>query len=225
MGNSIEYGPGLVRIGASTTEAAEVAKQRRVEAQKVRIAETAGRPRAAKVARQRAQVVRQGWSRRARGRMLRSYLSLDLAPLVREDGNLVLVTLTLPRNWEQLAPTGDAWMRLVDRFLARLGRAFPGCGSGLIKTEFQRRGAPHLMMLTVAPRGLGRHGRGRAAVQLPFQDWVSLAWADVVGTSGPERSQHEAAGTQVKLWSGEPVAAIAYYAKYAQKGSGTGRRH
>ena len=62
-------------------------------------------------------------------------------------------------------------------------------------------------------------------MELPFREWVAIVWADVVGTTGKQRELHEAAGTQVRLWEGDPVSAIPYFAKYSLKSGAGSRRH
>ncbi|HVV77347.1 MAG TPA: hypothetical protein VHC43_15055 [Mycobacteriales bacterium] len=188
------------------------------------IAESAGRPRPRAAApRQRSSRVYAGWDRRARARMLRAFLSLDLSPLARLDRGLSMVTLTLPTDWERYASTGAAWAALLRKFWQRFDRAFPDRRAALVKTEFQRRGAPHCHILLSAPLTLVPFGRGNARRLVSFREWVSLKWADVVGAEGSDRAAHERAGTQVKPWSGAAASAVSYYAKYAVKGSA--RRH
>lgn len=222
---TLEHGPGLVRIGVATAARSEAASRARLSRKIADTARNAGRPRAdsSAVGGLRAPIVREGWRPRSRVRMLRTYLSLDLAPLQREDGVLSLVTLTLPADWVSLAPSGAVWMRLVTRFFARLDRAWPSYGAALYKTEYQRRGAPHLHALVSAPPGVARVGRGTQSREVPFRAWVALAWADVVAAPAGQRELHEAAGTQVRPWLGDPRSAVNYWAKYVAKT--TGVRH
>lgn len=113
------------------------------------------------------------WSRKSRANMVRRLSTLDYEPMVAQ-GTPAMVTLTLPENWLAYAPNGKAFKRLLSRWLDRYARAWGERLRGLWKLEFQRRGAPHLHILTVPRQGTDR------TYGLRWRDWVGRSWADVV---------------------------------------------
>ncbi len=128
------------------------------------------------------------WSGKSRTNMVRTFCAIDWEPFVKavELGACpALVTLTLPGDWLAVAPTGEAFKSLVNRLRKRFDRAW-GCHmSGPWKLEFQRRGAPHLHILTVPPVGVD------SISGLPFAEWLSKTWADVVSSSNEPDRGHE----------------------------------
>lgn len=142
-----------------------------------------------------------GWSAKSRVRMLQTVASLDYSDWLRTEGTLAMVTLTLPGNWEILAPDGATFKRLVEKFRRRWVRATGLPWRLLWKLEFQGRGAPHwhaLMRVPVFVKGM------------IFTEWLSQTWADVCDASktidrwdkktdrgSSEYSRHLAAGTAV----------------------------
>jgi hypothetical protein len=112
-----------------------------------------------------------------------------------------------------VAPSGEAFKLLVNKFRKRYAFAWGVQMAGPWKMEFQRRGAPHLHVLTVPPLGLS------AGSQLPFAEWLSKTWADVVNAPDPEeRRKHELAGTGVDyeetLRYGDPKRIAVYFSKH-----------
>jgi hypothetical protein len=119
------------------------------------------------------------WSRKSIRNMTERLMTLDYRPLV-EAGTPALCTLTLPDEWEQYAPTGKAFHRLIRNFQKRYARAWGRELVGVWKLEFQRRGAPHLHMLIVPQLGAAKCGR-------TWRRWYSETWADVLGVTGETR--------------------------------------
>lgn len=123
----------------------------------------------------------------------------------------VMGTLTLPGEWESVAPDGRAMKRLLkawrkrwERMLAQLGVTGHGA---LWFLEFQRRGAPHVHFLAWGD-GLSEHVR-------TLRQWAGVAWAEVCAHSDPtEYAKHVRAGTQVSLLRHPDFR---YAAKYAAK--------
>lgn len=128
------------------------------------------------------------WSRKSRANMAKILGSLDFTRWGQESGALAMVTLTLPGSWEIVAPDGASFKKLVDKFRKRWLRAGMEWVC-LWKLEFQKRGAPHWHALMRVP----------ALVQgVPFEQWLSRTWADVVAHPDPEEyAKHLAAGTGV----------------------------
>lgn len=168
------------------------------------------------------------WSARSRARMFQRIAQLDLSTWADDEGTLAMVTLTLPGQWEHLAPTGKAFKALVRAFGHRWRRAV-GPLRGLWKLEFQRRGAPHLHALMRVPVLVDGES---------FDRWLSRTWAEVVKADdtichrcGPvaacdckvpdtERTRHERAGTGID-YSGQrfsdPRRIATYFAGHSSK--------
>lgn len=113
------------------------------------------------------------WSARSRSRMSELVGSLDYSDWLQTDGALAMVTLTLPGKWQDVAPDGKTFKKLLKRFEMRWRRAI-GPWRLLWKLEFQRRGAPHWHALMRVPALVG---------DFTFEEWLSQTWADVVGAS------------------------------------------
>lgn len=109
------------------------------------------------------------WSSRSRANMAATIGSLDLSDW-NADGRraLMFITLTLPGEWQQVAPTGAAFKRIMDNFRRAWDRRL-GKLMGVWKLEFQERGAPHLHILATAPARIG----GRLAYKWIAQQWVA----------------------------------------------------
>lgn len=114
------------------------------------------------------------WSRDSRARMVRSIAELDYSRWGDDGGVLALVTLTLPGDWERVAPTGRDFKRFIEVLRRRWARRI-GPWRGLWKLEFQRRGAPHLHALMRVPAFVGV-GPQRET----FERWLSRTWAEIV---------------------------------------------
>lgn len=187
-----------------------------------------GRQRVGKAAATSTRSVVTSWTRRSRSRMTLKLASLDYAPLF-ELGTPAMVTLTLPGDWLTVAPTGRAFKQLVDRFFRRLERAYGREAARLVwKLEFQLRGAPHLHAFMVPPTVLARCSCCRR--ELPFRQWLSHTWADVVGhPDAGERAKHLAAGTGVDYREGlrarDPKRLAVYFSKHGGAAGGKEYQH
>lgn len=128
------------------------------------------------------------WSKKSRMRMVKTLAQLDYSDWVLTGGVLAMVTLTLPGEWESVAPTGKHFKNMIKKFEKRWTRSI-GPWKNLWKLEFQGRGAAHFHMLTMIP----------ALVDgVRFEQWVSKAWADCVAHPDPvEYAKHLSAGTGV----------------------------
>lgn len=176
-----------------------------------------------------------GWSTRSRARMVSAFAGVDVSPLFAGSaGWPVMVTLTLPCCWVRVAPTAADFQAAFRRFQMRYVRAW-GDFRCLWKLEFQSRHpearcsceycagvddgrAPHLHLFIAEPAGLSM---GRQ--QLPFREWLSLAWADSVAHPDPgQRAAHIRAGTGVDLPSGlrarDPRRLAVYFSKHSGAG-------
>ena len=180
-----------------------------------------------------------GWSRRSRARMIRRLAEIDWTEMFGR-GLPAMVTLTYPGDWETVVPTGRAAKRHLQTFFKRFARAWGVDWVGVWKLEFQRRGAPHMHLFMVPPQGLaGAHleEEHRAALAawvpgspkprrrpvafdgLPFYEWLSATWADIVAHPDPEqRRRHQLAGTGVDFAEGmrsaDPKRLAIYFAKH-----------
>ena len=227
----IEIFPGLIRLTAPDLNRRERTANRQADAPVMVPAETDTSP----------GIVRD-WSRRSRSRMVSSIAELDLVPLVSQEGELAMLTLTYPGDWESVAPDGETVKRHLIAFFRRFERAFGVKIICLWKLEFQRRGAPHFHILMMIPPGRAgadreleymrrmaewergeRSARPRRKVQLgdglPFQQWVGLVWADIVDAQDEnERLLHEAAGTSIDYSEGQrahdPKRIAVYFGKH-----------
>jgi hypothetical protein len=142
--------------------------------------------------------------------MLKTLFSLDYSPLFADAKRTpVMVTLTYPGEWESVAPNGQAAKRHLSMFRKRYLRAFDEAFNGVWKLEFQRRGAPHIHILTSVKSDLGL-----------FQLWVSKAWAEIVNhPDEKQKEKHLKAGTQVQAWydffRDKPYLIAHYFGKHA----------
>lgn len=113
------------------------------------------------------------WSARSRSRMAELVGSLDYSEWTQNDGTLAMNTLTLPDRWQEVAPDGKTFKKLLRRYELRFRRSI-GDWRCLWKLEFQGRGAPHWHALMRVPALVGRE---------TFEEWNARTWADVVGAS------------------------------------------
>jgi hypothetical protein len=111
------------------------------------------------------------WSGRSRARMFTTVPQLDLSEWTDASGDLAMVTLTLPGDWQAVAPTGRDFKAAIERFRSRMTRAGLDVRC-LWKLEFQRRGAAHWHSLMRVPALV----RGET-----FESWLSRTWAACVG--------------------------------------------
>ena len=167
------------------------------------------------------------WSRKSRRRMMRRVAELDYAQLMAlEDRGWTpsMITLTLPDEWERVAPTNAAWMAHVTEFRKRFARKWGHALIGLWKKEFQGRGAPHLHVYTCVPPGTTVLRRvGHPAVEVDFGEWARLVWADIVAHPNPEhRRRHRERGVHVDTYEGMRASNPRRLAKYFLKHSAPG---
>lgn len=174
------------------------------------------------------------WSRGSRRRMVRRIAELDFSAWSQDGGNLAMVTLTLPGEWQMVAPTGQVWKRLIDVLRKRWLREVGTPWRGLWKMEFQGRGAPHQHMLMRVPVfALTRDPDDPDKREL-FQRWLSRAWADICRAAVYARSdgdglayesmgeydRHLVAGTSIdfsgKKFS-DPRRTAIYFLKHSTK--------
>lgn len=228
----IEIYPGLVRLTAPDLNRRERTANRQADAPAIIPAERDD---------DSVRMVK-GWSRRSRSRMVSSIAELDLAPMLVQPGQLGMVTLMYPGDWEAVAPDGPTVKEHLHAFFKRFERAFGVKIMCIWKLEFQRRGAPHLHILMMIPPGRAGEDReleymrrmtewknGERAARprlkksvgdgLRFHEWLSLTWADIVDApSETERLLHEAAGTGVDYSEGQrardPKRAAVYFGKH-----------
>jgi len=157
--------------------------------------------------------VMRSWSRRSKGRLVRSVCHLDFRPLFAA-GWPVMVTLTYSRSWEVQAPTGKTAKRHLGSLRRSYERRFGFPPPALWKLEFQRRGAPHFHLLIPVPHGvlLGE-----------FRLWLSETWAAIVDAdcrargvrcSADERMSHLMAGTGVDHREGARMRDVKRIAVY-----------
>jgi hypothetical protein len=150
--------------------------------------------------------------------MMRTFAELDYAPL--DDGGVpAMVTLTLPGDWEVVAPTAKRFKRHFLTWRKRYERAWGSEWVGLWKLEFQGRGAPHLHLYMSIPRGT----RVMSSGAVDFRTWCRLTWADVVGHPDAEqRRRHRLAGTRVDVMAGmkasDPKRLAVYFGKHSSPG-------
>jgi len=152
-----------------------------------------------------------GWSRKSRNRMQLRLGSLDWTPLFEDGLEPAMITLTLPGNWEELAPTPVDFRAMVARFRSAYVAAWGTASTGVWKLEFQRRGAPHLHILMTPPAGVAQD-----SYPYEFRHWLSMAWARSVDAKGEDRVKHEKAGTGVD-YVGEAYRNPRLIAKYFGK--------
>ena len=152
--------------------------------------------------------------------MVSRLLTLDYTPLFGT-GNRppAMITLTYPNDWETVVPNGSIFKSHIQAFLRRYEHDFGEAFVGLWKMEFQRRGAPHLHILTSLPDAAW-----------VIRDWASWAWADIVNHPEPaERVKHEAAGTRVDEWLDFPVfdahLIAIYFSKHSSPNSNSAKEY
>ena len=102
------------------------------------------------------------------------------------EGQVDLVTLTMPRRWPESPAVCAALFRTWTK---RLRRKYPEC-CVIWKREWQRRGAPHWHLMVIHPvaSGLGL----RCVID---REWLSASWNDVVA---PGDADHLRAGTKLE---------------------------
>jgi hypothetical protein len=169
------------------------------------------------------------WSRKSRARMTRTLAELGYDALLRMGLRLPMTTLTYPGDWETVAPSGTVAKRHLSMLFKRFVRAWGFEWLGIWKIEFQRRGAPHFHLWGPEPEGTAGELRRMTQLRyrpavgdgLPYREWLSAVWADVVAHPDPEqRRRHLLAGTAVDHREGErmrdPRRLAIYFTKHGQ---------
>lgn len=167
-----------------------------------------------------------GWSRKSRANMVRALCELDYQPMLGDPTRLpAMVTLTYPGDWLAVAPDGKTVKAHLRALRRRYERAWEEPLTAVWKLEFQRRGAPHFHLLLVPPHGVARQPGARATAAarvgagLPFREWLSAVWADIVDHPDPEeKRRHFLAGTGVDFAEGlkarDPKRVAVYFTKH-----------
>lgn len=211
----IEVAPGLVRITAPNLSRREATANRNADAPIMPVDESETTPR-----------LISEWSRKSRARMIARLAELDYSPMMDRVEFPAMVTLTYPGEWEELVPNGKVAKKHLHSFFKRFERAWGEEWTGIWKMEFQRRGAPHFHLFMPIPQGkagdhfnkLGQRYRPFVGVRKPFYKWLSLVWADIVGSTGEQRRRHLAAGTGVDFAEGlrarDPKRLAVYFSKH-----------
>jgi hypothetical protein len=154
------------------------------------------------------------WSRKSRSSMVSRLCSLDYSQMLGDASKLgAMITLTYPRDWQNLAPNGAIAKNHLRLFQKRYARQFGAPLVGIWKMEFQRRGAPHFHIFCVPPIGVD------------FRRWLSETWTNIVAPPDPtERQKHLNAGTGLDYEQGlrsyDPKRVAVYFSKHASAGFG-----
>jgi hypothetical protein len=170
------------------------------------------------------------WSAESRANMTKTLSMLDYSPLVAlcATGRIpAMVSLTYPGDWLTVAPDPQTTIKQLTAFRKRYARAWGEDLIGTWKREFQDRHAVHFHMYMVPPWGLAGAWRKALNIRmrpavgdgLPFRQWLSVVWADVV--NHPDAQQHvlhERSGTNVSYGDGlrcsDPVRLAVYFSKH-----------
>lgn len=168
----------------------------------------------------------EGWSRRSRARMVRRLAQLDWTPMYAAGRDAVMVTLTYPGSWLELAPTGQAVKDHHHALMKRWARRWHECseacrwearrGRKVSAAPTKGRGAStrvrwvrvHVWQEPAHPWKLEFQRRGAPHLHLmvvpprdpDFPAWLSQAWAEVVGS----RSDRDRNGYLLELGYGKP---------------------
>lgn len=160
------------------------------------------------------------WSKRSRARMAYAIAGLDLSAWSDEGRRmLVMVTLTLPGEWESIAGTGADFKAIMRRFRARWEYEL-GPMRGIWKLEFHDRGAPHLHILTTVPPRI----RGRQAYRWIARQWVAACDHQDVEQRARQLRAHDFSSEKrpngcvdvVDQWSDQKKMAV-YFNKHSAK--------
>lgn len=219
----LEFSPGSKRITSTDfakknrTENEAIARHLRKDADML-LAEldAANKPK-------RGQV--KAWSLKSQARMALRLATIDYSPLFADGRTPAMTTVTMPHDWTTVAPTAQAFKKIVNRFRARYEHAWGHPMTGVWKMEFQWRkdcaakgchdpAAPHLHIIMTPPLGTAYAPRSlddldhvaecsacehpSHAQQYEYAEWLSRSWAASVGHPDPiERRKNERAGTGV----------------------------
>jgi hypothetical protein len=224
-------GPGCITISRPDLARHERAREREIERHALAVAQLAAHlDEYGEFPDDRRESSREivAWSAKSRSNFVHVMCELDYAPMFANPFRIAaMVTLTYPADWLTVAPDGRTAKKHLDTFRLRYKRAWGECLICVWKLEFQRRGAPHFHLLIVPPHGKAGEARQegkrrrRAAVGdgLPFRQWLSIVWADIVAHPDPvERMKHEAAGTGLDFAEGlkatDPKRVAVYFLKH-----------
>ncbi len=133
------------------------------------------------------------WSAKSRANMSARLCSLDYRPLLSDESRTpALITLTYPKEWQVVVPTGSAAKKHLKAFRQRYERKYGQPLIGVWKLEFMRRYRnPHIHIFCAPPN------------DIDFRAWLSATWADIV--KHPDltvRAKHERAGTGIDYEKG-----------------------
>lgn len=161
------------------------------------------------------------WSRKSRANMTKALCEIDFSRMMSRGRTPAMVTLTYPGKWEMVVPTGAVAKAHLQELARRYDRAWGERPQGIWKLEFQRRGAPHFHLLMCPPHGVALSRSDAAGAGLPFRDWLSVVWADIVSHPDPiEHLNHLKAGTGIDYAEGmrasDPRRVSVYFTKHGQ---------
>lgn len=163
------------------------------------------------------------WSRKSRANMCRKLAEYDYNQMFANDRTPAMVTFTYPDDWLTVAPSGTAVKRHLRLWAKRFRTEWSETPRYIWKMEFQMRGAPHLHLGMAFPVGTGKSG-------LPFRQWCSRAWSNVVDHPDPEqRARHLNAGTAVDIIAGvkgrDPKRLAIYFTNHAAPNSTSSKEY
>jgi hypothetical protein len=188
---AVELSPGSVRVTRSAP------------------AGTTGKPPGYRT---KAEIVR--WSAKSRANMSARLCSLDYQPLLAHENPPALITLTYPKEWQVVVPTGSAVKKHLKAFRQRYERKYGQKLIGLWKLEFMRRYRnPHIHIFCAPPNDIA------------FRSWLSATWADIVAHPDPAvRAKHERAGTGIDYEKGlrsyHAKRVATYFSKHGSPNTG-----
>lgn len=163
------------------------------------------------------------WSRKSRANMCRKLAEYDYNQMFADGRTPAMVTFTYPDDWLTVAPSGTAVKRHLRLWTKRFRTEWNETPRYVWKLEFQMRGAPHLHLGMAFPAHPGKSG-------LPFRQWCSRAWADIVDHPDPDqRARHLNAGTAVDIIAGvkgrDPKRLAIYFTKHAAPNSSSSKEY
>lgn len=206
----LEIAPGLVRLTRVDMNRAEKSAERRVQADLARdMSEWEA---------DESEPTRfvSAWSPKSRARMVATIASLDLRDFVTNAASQpVMVTLTLPGKWLDVAPTAAVAAKKFDNFARAWRHQWGVAPQWIWKREFQRRGAPHWHIWTTLPTGDHQ----------AFREWLSAAWTHALDIGDlNERKLSLKAGTgldfAIGLRARDPKRLAIYFLKESLGGEG-----
>jgi len=171
------------------------------------------------------------WSQKSRTRMIATFSELDWNAFLEQPGEIAMVTLTYPGDWQAVAPDAKTVYAHLNRLRLQFQRDWGRELLGVWKREFQRRGAPHYHLLMVVPEGACtvKSPVTSEKVQVDFTGWLAATWAKIVAAdqSSGERARHLMAGTGVhhtrQSFESSRHASF-YFSKYAAKSADGGSK-